>query len=115
MKVNRIRIQPYVIRFIDNFNIQVYLKDELLYEINNGYYKFYDKITMIRFMRDCGIKCQCERKIINNRIKYFYFNNQLEPYQKEFLHKRALTLAQNYNMYSKDIIKHDCGCKNKTR
>ena len=29
MKVNRIRMQPYAIRFKDNFNIQVYLKDEL--------------------------------------------------------------------------------------
>lgn len=115
MKVNRIRLQPYKIYFKDNFNIRVYINNDLLFEITNGFYKFYDKITMIRFMYALGVKCQCERKIVKGKLDYYYFNNKLESYQKEFLQKRAITLMNQYDMNFKGIITHDCGCKKEKR
>ena len=105
MKVNRNRkIKSFI--FINNFNV-VY---EPYYKISNGIYKFFDKVTKLKFMYKFGITCGCQRKIINNELKYCYDNIEITARQKEFLKKRTIAL-QSTLPNGVTFIKHECGCK----
>lgn len=76
------------------------------YSVINGVYKFYNKDTMIKFMKSYGITCGCERRLINDRIQLCYNGQPMTKEQYDFLSKRAGVLG--YNKYK------GCGCaKNK--
>lgn len=107
MKVNRY-YKPKSFIFINNLNI-VY---EPYYEIFDGVYKFFDLKTKISFMSKFGITCQCERRYKNNKLIYCYNNIEVTERQKDFLYKRAQTLATAHNVQATTgVIRHDCGCK----
>lgn len=77
------------------------------YSVINGVYKFYNKDTMIKFMKSYGITCGCERRLINDRIQLCYNGQPMTKEQYTFLSKRVDMLE--YTKYSKG-----CGCaKNK--
>lgn len=76
------------------------------YTVINGVYKFYNRDTMLKFMYDYGITCGCERKVINNRVKFYYNGQPVTKEQYNFIKNRSIML--NY----KNI--KGCGCvKNK--
>lgn len=76
------------------------------YTVINGVYKFYNRDTMLKFMHDYGITCGCERKVINNRVKFYYNGQPVTKEQYNFIKNRSIML--NY----KNI--KGCGCvKNK--
>lgn len=76
------------------------------YTVINGVYKFYNRDTMLKFMHDYGITCGCERKVINNRVKFYYNGQPVTKEQYNFIKNRSKML--NY----KNI--KGCGCvKNK--
>lgn len=107
MKVNRgIRtIQPFKLK--DNFNIDY----SPYYIIEDGIYKFSDKLTRINFMYKFGIMCQCERKTINDKLTYCYNDIPITEKQKMFIKNRAIAL--NDGLISLGVP-YNCGCnKNK--
>lgn len=111
MKVKHYYLKPYKIYVLNNNFQRIYdNNNNLLYEIDDGFFKFHDKRTMIRFMKH-GIKCQCQRKIISNKPHYYYFNNELSKQQIEFLQKRAQALEMTIESNQEVYINHDCGCK----
>lgn len=76
------------------------------YTVINGVYKFYNKDTMIKFMKSYGITCGCERGLINGRVQLCYNGQPMTKEQYDFLSKRADVLG--YNKFK------GCGCvKNK--
>lgn len=76
------------------------------YTVINGVYKFYNKDTMIKFMKSYGITCGCERRLINGRVQLCYNGQPMTKEQYDFLSKRADVLG--YNKFK------GCGCaKNK--
>jgi hypothetical protein len=101
----------------DNFFNKYYPKDILYvdelnfidcsgYTVINGVYKFYNKDTMLKFMKSYGITCGCERRLINDRIQLCYNGQPMTKEQYNFLSKRVNMLE--YNKYK------GCGCaKNK--
>lgn len=77
------------------------------YTVINGVYKFYNKDTMLKFMRNYGITCGCERRLNNGKIQLCYNGQPMTKEQYNFLSKRVDMLE--YTKYSKG-----CGCaKNK--
>lgn len=101
----------------DNF-FDIYKPKEILYvdELNfidcsgytviNGVYKFYNKDTILKFMKSYGITCGCERRLINGRVHLYYSGQPMTKEQYNFLSKRVNMLE--YNKYK------GCGCaKNK--
>lgn len=115
MKVNRNkRIKPF--RYTDNLNIDY----SPYYMIDEGFYKFYDKQTQIDFMYKYGICCGCERRIINGKTHYYYYDKEISDQQKDFLHKRAIAMMQtiSYNTSRTNgemYVKTECGCKKNKR
>lgn len=76
------------------------------YTVINGVYKFYNKDTMIKFMKSYGITCGCERRLINGRVQLCYNGQPMTKEQYNFIKNRSKML--NY----KNI--KGCGCaKNK--
>lgn len=76
------------------------------YTVINGVYKFYNKDTMIKFMKSYGITCGCGRRLINGRVQLCYNGQPMTEEQYNFIRKRA-------EMLSPKAIK-GCGCaKNK--
>lgn len=77
------------------------------YTVINGVYKFYNKDTMIKFMKSYGITCGCERRLINGRVQLCYNGQPMTKEQYNYLSKRVNMLE--YTKYNKG-----CGCvKNK--
>lgn len=111
MQVNR-QIKLKSFKFKDNFNIDY----TPYYTIEKGVYKFLELNTKLSFMYKYGIMCLCERKYSSNgKLDYYYYNTPITDEQKEFLKKRAIGLAEQYNVNKGEIIKYECGCKNKKR
>lgn len=108
MKVNKdIRtIQPF--KFKDNYNIDY----TPYYVIENGVYKFNDKLARINFMYKFGIMCQCERISTKKGFKYCYNGVEITERQKEFLRKRAIALNDGLTSLG---VHFNCGCKNKKK
>lgn len=93
---------PKLILYVDELNFI----DCSGYTVINGVYKFYNKDTMIEFMKSYGITCGCERKQLQNRIRFYYNGQMMTEPQYNFIRKRA-------EMLSPKAIK-GCGCaKNK--
>lgn len=67
------------------------------YVVNDGVYKFYNRDTMLKFMRNYGITCGCERRTINNKVKFFYNNKEMTEQQYNFIRKRADSLGYRNN------------------
>lgn len=77
------------------------------YTVINGVYKFYNKDTMIEFMKSYGITCGCERRLINGRVQLCYNGQPMTKEQYNYLSKRVNMLV--HTKYNKG-----CGCaKNK--
>lgn len=77
------------------------------YTVINGVYKFYNKDTMIKFMKSYGITCGCKRRLINGRVQLCYNGQPMTKEQYNYLSKRVNMLE--YTKYNKG-----CGCvKNK--
>jgi len=94
--------KPKDILYVDELNFI----DCSGYTVINGVYKFYNKDTMIKFMKSYGITCGCERRLINDRVQLCYNGQPMTKEQYDFLSKRADVLG--YNKYK------GCGCaKNK--
>ena len=72
MKIKKLGLMTNKIKFKDNLNIEVYRNNDRLYRIDSGFYKFDDKPTMLRFMKELGITCGCERRIVNHKAEYYY-------------------------------------------
>lgn len=76
------------------------------YTVINGVYKFYNRKTMLEYMRNYGITCGCERRLINGRVHLYYNGQPMTKEQYNFLSKRVNMFE--YNKYK------GCGCaKNK--
>lgn len=67
------------------------------YIVNDGVYKFYNRDTMLKFMRNYGITCGCERRTVNNKVKFFYNNKEMTEQQYNFIRKRADSLGYRNN------------------
>lgn len=94
--------KPKDILYVDELNFI----DCSGYSVINGVYKFYNKDTMLKFMRNYGITCGCERRLINGRVQLCYNGQPMTKEQYNFLSKRVDMLE--YNKYK------GCGCaKNK--
>lgn len=107
MKVDRhTKLKQF--RFKDNFNINY----EPYYIIENGVYKFLDKICMYKCMYKFGIMCQCERKKTKSELIYCYNNIEITERQKDYLRKRATTLLGTIPN-NIGYIRNECGCKKK--
>lgn len=102
--IKNIKIKSF--KFKDNFNID-YMP---LYIIENGVYQFHDKITQIKFMYSFGIMCQCERRIINNKLTYCYYGQPISDSQRDFIKKRAIAL-QGTLPNGVSFIKNNCNCR----
>lgn len=113
MKISKIKIQPYKIRFKNNFNFKLIYNNTCLMEVDDHIYKFHDKPTMLRFMISQGITCGCERKIINGKLTYCYNKIPINEGQIEFLRNRARALMYITDMNSGTVIEHECKCKKK--
>lgn len=90
------------VRILYPDNIVMYYDDRNFvdwsgYVVNDGVYKFYNRDTMLKFMRNYGITCGCERRIINNKVKFFYNNKEMTEQQYNFIRKRADSLGYNNN------------------
>lgn len=95
--------KPKDILYVDELNFI----DCSGYTVINGVYKFYNRKTMFIYMHDYGITCGCERKVINDRVKFYYNGQPMTEEQYNFLSKRVNMLE--YTKYNKG-----CGCvKNK--
>lgn len=106
MKVIKgIKIKPF--KFKDNFNIDY----SPYYVIENGVYKFLDKLTRLKFEYSFGITCQCRRKIVNGKLEYFFYDYPVTQRQKDFLKKRALAMNNNQVPTGTEYKKINCGCK----
>lgn len=105
MKVNK-TYKPKPFRFKDNFNINY----EPYYIIEQGVYKFLDKVTMYTFMYHYGIMCQCTRTRTNKNFIYTYNGQPINEAQRDFMRKRALVLQQSLGLNT-TYVKHNCGCK----
>ena len=94
--------KPKNILYVDELNFI----DCSGYSVINGVYKFYNKDTMIKFMKSYGITCGCERRLINGRVQLCYNGQPMTKEQYNYLSKRVDMLE-----YSKH---KGCGCvKNK--
>lgn len=94
--------KPKDILYVDELNFI----DCSGYSVINGVYKFYNKDTMLKFMRNYGITCGCERRLTNGRVQLCYNGQPMTKEQYNFLSKRVDMLE--YNKYK------GCGCaKNK--
>lgn len=113
MKISKIKIQPYKIKFKNNFNFKLIYNNTCLMEVDDHIYRFHDKPTMIRFMLNSGVTCGCERRIINRKLVYYYNNQPVNEGQIEFLRNRARALMHITDMNTGIIIKNDCKCKKK--
>lgn len=91
----------------DNFNIDY----SPYYVIENGVYKFLDKLTRLKFEYSFGITCQCRRKIVNGKLEYFFYDYPVTQRQKDFLKKRALAMNNNQVPVGTEYKKINCGCK----
>lgn len=111
MKIKKLGLMTNKIKFKDNLNIEVYRNNDRLYRIDSGFYKFDDKPTMLRFMKELGITCGCERRIVNHKAEYYYNYRKMNQEQKEFLANRARALEHITDMNSGIIIKNECKCK----
>ena len=105
MKVNKaIKIKAF--KFKDMFNVNY----EPYYQITNGKFKFFDKITQYKFMFLYGIMCECIIKRINGKIVPTYYGKPVTEEQKEFIRKRSIALSTTVPK-GVEFIKHNCGCK----
>lgn len=106
MKVIKgIKIKSF--KFKDNFNIDY----SPYYVIENGVYKFLDKLTRLKFEYSFGITCQCRRKIVNGKLEYFFYDYPVTQRQKDFLKKRALAMNNNQVPAGTEYKRINCGCK----
>lgn len=90
------------VRILYPDNIVMYYDDRNFvdwsgYVVNDGVYKFYNRDTMLKFMRNYGITCGCERRTINNKVKFFYNNKEMTEQQYNFIRKRADSLGYRNN------------------
>lgn len=90
------------VRILYPDNIVMYYDDRNFvdwsgYVVNDGVYKFYNRDTMLKFMRNYGITCGCERRTVNNKVKFFYNNKEMTEQQYNFIRKRADSLGYNNN------------------
>ena len=113
MKIKNIKLQPYKIKFKDNFNFQLIFNGDCLMEVDDHIYRFHDKPTMLRFMLSKGITCGCERSTKNGKLIYLYNKKPMNEGQIEFLRNRARALMQITDMNSGVVIKNECKCKKK--
>lgn len=120
LKISKDIFEDYVLLLNENSDnfFSIYKPKDILYvdELNfidcsgytviNGVYKFYNRKTMFMYMRDYGITCGCERRLINGRVQLCYNGQPMTKEQYNFLSKRVDMLE--YNKYK------GCGCaKNK--
>ena len=111
LKVNRNK-KLKSFRFTDNYNIDY----SPYYMTDNGIYKIYDKVTMVGFMYKYGIYCGAERRIENGKVVIYYNDNPLTEQQKEFIRKRAISIADTiaYKEHKDNkVVRQECGCKKK--
>lgn len=93
---------PKDVLYVDELNFI----DGSGYTVINGVYKFYNRQTMLEYMRNYGITCGCERRLINGRVQLCYNGQPMTKEQYDFLSRRVDMLG--YNKYK------GCGCaKNK--
>lgn len=120
LKISKDVLEDYILLIAENsdsfFNLykpkDILYADELNfidcsgYTVINGVYKFYNRKTMLEYMHNYGITCGCERRVIQNRIRFFYNGQMMSQEQYNFIKNRSKML--NY----KNI--KGCGCaKNK--
>lgn len=108
MKTKKLKLNK--IYFKDNYNFKVLdTKNNILFEVADGVYRFYNYRTRVDFMLKYGVYCGCERKIINNRIAYCYGSQPITEDQLKFLKKRAAALRNNREYITNSSYK--CGCR----
>lgn len=120
LKISKDVLEDYILLIAENSDsfFNLYKPKDILYvdELNfidcsgytviNGVYKFYNRKTMLEYMHNYGITCGCERRVIQNRIRFFYNGQMMSQEQYNFIKNRSKML--NY----KNI--KGCGCaKNK--
>lgn len=120
LKISKDVLEDYILLIVENSDsfFNLYKPKDILYvdELNfidcsgytviNGVYKFYNRKTMLEYMHNYGITCGCERRVIQNRIRFFYNGQMMSQEQYNFIKNRSKML--NY----KNI--KGCGCaKNK--
>lgn len=76
------------------------------YIVKDGVYKFYNNDTRIRFMKNYGITCGCERRVVDGKVKFFYNDYEMTKEQYIFLSKRASMLHMNKVQ--------GCGCEKRS-
>lgn len=108
MKVNR-NYKPKSFKMIDNYNIDY----SPYYTVEQGIYKFQDKVFKYKVMYLYGLDCGMQRKMIDGKLTTCYNDKPLTNSQLEFMRKRAsVQLSSLPNKLG--VIKNVCGC-NKTR
>lgn len=107
MKVNK-KYKPKSFKLRDNYNIDY----SPYYTIENGIYKFNDKLARINFMFKYGIMCQAKRKIIDGKLTICYYDKPITNQQRDFLRKRASALIENLPEGDPTTY-YECECKKK--
>lgn len=95
-------------KMIDNYNINY----SPYYTIENGIYKFQDKVTKYKMMYLYGCDCGMERKLINNKLTICYNGQPLNENQLSYLRKRASVQLSSLPK-GLGVIKNDCTCNKK--
>lgn len=110
MKVIRgIRIKPFKFKDIYNIDYSPY------YVIENGTYRFLDKMTRLKFEYLFGITCGTRIQINpdTGKLDYYFYDTPVTQKQKDFLKKRAIMMNNNKIPIGTAFIPSDCGCKKK--
>ena len=107
MKVNR-NYKPKSFKFIDNYNIDY----SPYYTVEQGIYKFQDKVLKYKMMYLYGLDCGMERKIIDNKVVICYNGQPLTESQLLYLRKRASVQLASLPS-SLGVIKNVCTCNKK--
>ena len=107
MKVIR-NYKPKSFKMIDNYNIDY----TPYYTIEDGIYKFQDKVVKYKMMYLYGCDCGMERKMINGKLTICYNGQPLNESQLLYLRKRAsVQLSSLPN--SLGVIRNVCTCNRK--
>lgn len=110
MQINKnIRIKPF--KFKNNYNLDY----SPYYVIENGVYRFLDKMTRLKFEYSFGITCTTRRQINpkTKKLDYYFYDEPITQRQKEFMKKRAVMMNNNRIPSGTTYIHSDCGCKKK--
>ena len=107
MKVIR-NYKPKSFKMIDNYNIDY----TPYYTIEDGIYKFQDKIAKYKIMYLYGCDCVMELRMIDNKLTICYNGQPLNESQLLYLRKRAsVQLSSLPN--SLGVIRNVCTCTKK--